>query len=253
MLSSTDSSTNFIHSSIGLGSEGYFSADEFRCVKLGLGPTNDPPGLIRVCACNRSFDAHEDSLHGLSCALNRGIRNTRHDSIRDKLYLLIKKLNPGIQQTHLSKEFEVGRTSTDTTVRTDIKYLKGADTFYIDVAVVDPAASEYQKAPAFSHLTRDGAASKYERTKRQHYARVTTPSPLPERSIIPFVIEATGRLGPSALLFLHSLCGTQTFSRSKFLTDVNLICARTAGRMFKMTRDRFQGLHQGVLLSPMHG
>ena len=169
------------------------------------------------------------------------------------MYLLIKKLNPGIQQTHLSKEFEVGRTTIDTTLRTDIKYLKGADTSYIDIAVVDPAALEYQKAPTFSHLTRDGAASKYERTKRNHYSRVVTPSPLPERSVILFVVEATGRLGPSTLLFLHFLCGTQTFSRSKCLSDVNLICARTAGRMFKMTGDRFQGLHQGVLLSPMHG
>lgn len=92
-----DSSTNLIHSSIGLGSEGYFSADEFRCVtraKLGFGPTNDPPGLIRVCACSKSFDAAEDSLHALSYGFNKGNRNIRHDSIRDKLYLLIKKLIP---------------------------------------------------------------------------------------------------------------------------------------------------------------
>ena len=260
MLSSTDSSTNFIHSSIGLGSEGYFSSDEFRCVaraKLGLGPTNEVPGQVRVCACSKSFDASEDSLHALSCSLNKGIRNIRHDSIRNKLYQLIKRLNPGIQQTHLSMEFEVGQivTASQATsyVRTDIKYLKGADTLYIDIAIVDPAASEYQKAPTLSHLTRDGAASKYERTKRQHYSRVTIPAPLLPRSVIPFIIEATGRLGPSALLFLRSLCGTQTFSRSKFLSEVNLICARTAGRMFKMTRDRFQGLHQGVLLAPMHG
>ena len=100
MLSSTDSSTSFIHSSVGLGSEGYFSSDEFRCVaraKLGIAPSNDQPGLFRVCACQKSFDAAEDSLHGLSCALNKGPRNTRHDSIRDALYQLIKRLNNGIQ------------------------------------------------------------------------------------------------------------------------------------------------------------
>ena len=70
MLSSTGSSTNFIHSLIGVGSEGCFPSDEFRCVvraKLGLGPTNDPPGLLHVCACQKSFDAAEDSLHALSC------------------------------------------------------------------------------------------------------------------------------------------------------------------------------------------
>jgi Reverse transcriptase (RNA-dependent DNA polymerase) len=260
MLSSTDSSTSFIHSLIGLGSEGYFSSDEFRCVaraKLGVGPTNDPPGLFRVCACNKSFDASVDSLHGLSCALNKGSRNLRHDNIRDRLYQLIKRLNPGIQQTHLSMEFEVGQITAPGDnpkhIRTDIKYIKGADTFYIDIAIVDPAASTFQKAPIHSHVNQDGAASSYERTKRQHYARVNTPEPLLARSVIPFIIEATGRLGPSALLFLHSLCGTQTYTRSLFISEINLICARTAGRMLKTTRNRFQGPHNGVLLAPMYG
>ena len=260
MLSSTDSSTNFIHSLIGLGSEGYFSSDEFRLVaraKLGEGPTNDPPGLLRVCACSKVFDASVDSLHGLSCSLNKGPRNLRHDNIRDKLYQLIKRLNPGIQQTHLSLEFEVGQITSPGDapkhVRTDIKYIKGADTFFIDIGIVDPAASAFQRAPTYSHVNQDGAACQYERTKRQHYARVNTPQPLLPRSVIPFIIEATGRLGPSALLFLHSLCGTQTYTRSIFISEVNLICARTAGRMLKTTRDRFQGPHQGVLLAPMHG
>jgi Reverse transcriptase (RNA-dependent DNA polymerase) len=260
MLSSTNNSTSFIHSSIGLGSEGYFSADEFRCIaraRLGFGPTNDPLGTFRVCACHKSFDAAEDSLHALSCGLNKGPRNTRHDAIRDMLYQLIKKLHPGIQQTHLTMECVVGQILTEgenpRNVRTDIKFVKGADTLCIDIAVVDPAAATYMQTPTSSHLYRDGAASKYEREKRQHYSRVSVPSPLPPRSVIPFILEATGRLGPSALLFLHTLCGTQTFLRSRFLSDVNLICARTAGRMLKITRDRFQGLHQGVLLSPMHG
>ena len=259
MLSSTDSSTNFIHSLIGVGSEGYFPSDEFRCVvraKLGLSPTNDPPGLLHVCACQKSFDAAEDSLHALSCALNKGPRNIRHDNIRDKLYQLLKRLNPGIQQSHLSMEFVVGQVVPQVdeppyNVRTDIKFIKGAETFYIDVAIVDPAADEFQKPPARSHITQDGAATKHERTKRQHYSRVSTPAAIPPRSIIPFVIEVTGRLGPSALLFLHSQCGTQTFFRSQLLSEINLICARTAGRMFKMTRDRFQGLPGGVFLAPM--
>ena len=260
MLSSTDTSTAFIHSSIGLGSEGYFSSDEFRCIaraRLGFGPTNDPPGLIRVCACHKSFDSAKDSLHALSCGLNKGLRNIRHDNIRNMLYQLIKKVSPGIQQSHLSMEFVVGQITTadenPRNVRTDIKYIKGADTLYIDIAIVDPAAFKYRQSPTFSHVTRDGAASMYEREKRQHYSRVNTPTALPARSIIPFVIEASGRLGPSALLFLHTLCGTQTFLRSRFLSDLNLMCARTAGKMLKVTRDRFQGLHQGVLLAPMHG
>ena len=154
-------------------------------------------------------------------------------------------------------EFEVGTilhaTDSPRTVRTDIKFVKGAETFFIDIAIVDPAADEYQKAPTCSHNRQDGAASRYEQCKRQHYARVNSPAPLPPSSIIPFVIEASGRLGPSALQFVYFLCGTQTFLRSSFFSDVSITCARTAGKMLKITRDRYQGAPQGALLAPMHG
>ena len=53
-------------------------------------------------------------------------------------------------------------------VRTDIKFVKGADTLCVDIAVVDPAASTYMQTPISSHIHRDGAASKYEREKWQH-------------------------------------------------------------------------------------
>ena len=260
MLSSSTNSNAFIHSTIGLGAEGYFSADEFRCAaraRLGEGPSNDVPNTIRVCACGKSYDAAEKSLHALSCALNKGPRNIRHDSIRNRLFQLLKRLHPTSTPAQLTMEFEVGTiVSADNSpkiVRTDIKFVKGAETYLIDIAIVDPASDEYQKAPTNSHLRQDGAASKYEHIKRLHYARVNSPASLPAHSIIPFVIEASGRLGPVALLFIYNLCGTQTFLRSSFLSDISITCARTAGKMLKMTRDRFQGVPQGAFLAPMHG
>jgi hypothetical protein len=67
------------------------------------------------------------------------------------LYQLIKKLHPGIQQTHLTMECVVGQTLTEgenpRNVQTDIKFVKGADTLYIDIAVVDPAAATYMQTP----------------------------------------------------------------------------------------------------------
>ena len=152
-------------------------------------------------------DAAEDSLHGLSCALNKGPRNVRHDSIRDKLYQLIERLNHGILQTRLSLEFEVGQIRPTNepphVVRPDMKFIKGADTFYVNVAIIDPASAESQKAPTRSHLTQDAALSRYEQIKRQHYSRVNSPAAIPPGYIVPFVIEAAGRLGPPALLFLN--------------------------------------------------
>jgi hypothetical protein len=185
-----------------------------------------PPELFLVCACNKSFDASVDSFHALSCSVIKGSRNLRHDSIRDRFYQLIKRFNPGIQQTYLSLDFEVGQITAPGDnpkhVRIDIKYIKGADIFD---AIVDPAATCFLKAPVHSHVNQDGAASSC-----KHYSRVNTPEPLLARSSIPFIIEAKGRLGPYALLFLHSQCGIQTYTRSLFISENHLICALTAGR-----------------------
>lgn len=35
------------------------------------------------------------------------------------------------------------------------------------------------------------------------------------------------------------------------LSLIDITCARTAGRMLDMTRDRFQGLPEGTVLAPM--
>jgi hypothetical protein len=157
-----------------------------------FGPANDPLRTFRVCACHKLFRAAEDSLHALSCELNNGPRNTHHDAIRDMLYQLIKKLHPGIQRTHLTMECVAGQILNEgenpRNVRTGIKFVKGADTLCIDIAVVDPAAAPYMQTPTSHHIHRDGAASK-------HYSRVNVPSPLTPRSVIPFILEATGRLG----------------------------------------------------------
>ena len=61
-------------------------------------------------------------------------------------------------------------------VRTDIKFIKGADTFYIDVAIVDPAAAVFQMPPTRSHLTQDGASSKYEKTTLRQSQHPRRPS-----------------------------------------------------------------------------
>ena len=121
--------------------------------QTGTQPHQRPPWVV-VSACNKSFDAAEDSLYTLSCGLNKEFRNVRHDSIRNKLYQLIKRLNPGISQTHLSMEYVVGQIDSDgeaRSARTDIKYVKGADTFFIDVVIADFAALAYQMALTLSH------------------------------------------------------------------------------------------------------
>jgi hypothetical protein len=69
----------------------------------------------------------------------------------------------------------------------------------------------------------DKAALRMEFVKRQHYSKVALPARLPVNSVYPFVVEASGPLGPCALSLLNRICGTHTFLRSSFLKDVALI------------------------------
>ena len=85
-----------------------------------------------------------------------------------------------------------------------------------------------------------------ERLKRAKYAKIAPPSTPPPASVIPFVMEASGRLGPAAISFLLRICPTQSYLRTKFLNEVSLICARAVGKMLRMARDsERQALQQG--------
>ena len=70
---------------------------------------------------------------------------------------------------------------------------------------------------------------------------------IPAESVIPFVIESTGRLGPAAFSFLNKICGTQTFKRSRFISEIALLCARYTGKMLVASRERFDSelLYEG--------
>ena len=123
------------------------------------------PGWLEPIFCSTI------GIPGIGIPGTKGGTKNRHDSIRDRLYQLLKQLNPGIQQTHLRMEFVVGQVASPDeplyTVRTDIKFIEGADTFYIDVAIVVPAAAEFQMPPTRSHLTQDGVRMDEKTTLRQ--------------------------------------------------------------------------------------
>ena len=129
-------------------------------------------------------------------------------------------------------------------MRADLTWTQPERRLIIDVAVVDPGADKYTKHPPSSHRNPDSAAQAEETRKRAHYARIV-PAPTPA-TIIPFVLEATGRLGPSALAFLNKICRTHTYHRSQFFNDISMLFAISAGNMLEATRDRF-------LLFPQNG
>jgi hypothetical protein len=103
---------------------------------------------------------------------------------------------------------------------------------------VCPGGANNLQYPTWLAITLDGAALRKEVFKCRHYATVAPPHTHPPNSVIPFVLEASGRLGPSAFDFLHRICPTQTYLRTRFLHDVSFICARTASRILRTSHDR---------------
>jgi Reverse transcriptase (RNA-dependent DNA polymerase) len=242
LLSASESSTSCLFSSTGIGHEGYFGNAEFRCTgraKLGAGPLNDLEGTDLVCNCRVTYDPLEYPFHAMSCSLTKGFRNKRHNDIRDLLFKLLKKRFPALSNESLKLEPLVGQyEGGERDVRADILWIDQADRVIIDIACVDPGCTQYLEAPVESWKSEDKAAQRMESVKRKHYSKVVLPAPLPANSVYPFVLEASGRLGPCALSLLNRICGTQTFLRSKFLKEVSLVTARYMGIMLKATRDQ---------------
>ena len=242
-LSSTTVCTAFLDSTVGIAAEKFFSSEDFRCAaraKLGVGPSSDHPEMIKVCACRRAYVAGEEPFHGISCFLNRGLRTRCHTEIVNLLVTLLKKRFPA---GNIGKEKLVGATlplnGVVSEVYADIVARVGAVTYCIDVSTVDPGCRKAMAGAPSSVTTCDAAAKTREASKRVHYNRVATPARLSAESVIPFVIETTGRLGPAALSFLFSVCGTHTLLRSQFLNSIVLLLNRSNGSMLRATRDRF--------------
>ena len=101
---------------------------------------------------------------------------------------------------------------------------------------MDPGCHHYIERYRSNEVP-DAAAKTMESTKRNHYGAVKDPLPLPSASIIPFVLETSERLGPSALEFIQRISGTHTYLRSQFSKEINFICAINSPRMLEATQE----------------
>ena len=213
---------SFCFSTTGIDSPHYFSAGAFRCavrVKLGVGPTSEALEPIRHCPCIIVY--------------NTAIRTRRHHRVVQALAALIRHTQRG----PVTIVTVVRNTASGGEICADLTWTQPEGRLIIDVAVVDPGADKYTKHPTSSHRNPDSATQAEEATKWAYYARIV---PAPTRAtIIPFALEATGRLGPSALAFLKKICRTHTYHRSQFLNDISMLFAISAGNMLKATRNWF--------------
>jgi len=246
----SSSGVQFITNTIGRNSETYFPEGNYAAVLrngLGGGLTNNEPEFRTRPHGGTTYKTANNPSEALVCALSAPYRTKRHTEICKALQAVMKSMHPldYIEREKTAGKIVTaneGRQDSVTEVIADIIWMDGPSRVIIDVQIVTPESQTFIAFPHNSHV-RQGAAAEYgERRKRNHYGKVNEVNGernnIPAESMIPFIIESSGRLGTTAFSFLNRVCRTQTYKRSKFISAVALICARYTGKMLIASRDR---------------
>ena len=209
----------------GIQNERLFSAQQFRCTlqsKLGAGPLEDPPDKEFTCQCTAKYCPRDDPFHGCHCNINASFRLRRHNEIQR----VLKKKCLGLPEQAVHLEAFASTTALVAPKR---------ETLWIEVSVVDPRCHHYIQGYR-SYEVPDAAAEAMETSKRSHHSAVRDPVPLPPASVIPFVLETSERLRPSALGFIQRVSGAHTYLMFQLLKEITFICGRMLETKFELMR-----------------
>ena len=179
--------------------------DEFRLnvlLRLGVRPSwASPAGAMECSRCRAA--GHRERLdllfHGLNCASLSGPRIHRHNYVRDCLADILRRLFGGHAVT---TEVRLESPGANTVVA-DIALQTGAGVRYFDVAIPNPSAGTALARQ--SDTSTLAAARVAEGEKRAHYRAALAHRGLAPSAFIPFVVEATGRLGEAATTFVEQV------------------------------------------------
>ena len=186
-----------------------------------------------LCSCSTRIvptDLVLDPTHPSTCSANKGLVIARHDEVRNLLAKFLKRIHP--QSNIVLEPDENG--PADHYRRPDILAEIDGKVFAIDVSIAEPASARAQSHHEFpSTITPDGAALQAESRKFADYRETVY-----NNTLVPFILESTGRLGPSAKTFLDRISGQDFTSRSYFLLELSIVLARSAGKLCTSTRNR---------------
>jgi hypothetical protein len=151
--------------------------------------------------------------------------------VRDILARFVKRVHPGA-------DVVVEPARQPGTRRPDILVtLENGTRYAIDVSIVDPAAQSHIAGGDLSSLQVAGGAAKQAEMSKVAAYRGTDYA----GTLVPFIVEATGRLGPKASKFLETIGGAAARRKGMFLFDVNLVLARAMGRCGTHLRSKLHG------------
>ena len=192
----------------------------------------DPFTAPLAALCTHCTDVHYRTapLHALECPRLQPARRWRHDRVRDHLR---KALENAFPRATVRAEHTINGNIQGTTLRADIHMALGAQVFVFDVAVVDPAAPSYLAME--SHKNEDVAARHREAAKREGWDAI---GGVDGATFIPFVVEATGRMGPCAREYFDTklVSDDGPHVAKIFLQKMSYAIARWNARMVRMAR-----------------
>lgn len=173
---------------------------------------------VRTCLCNRITEGDDYGYHCLSCTRFRGVE-ARHEAIQTVVadFLMNLKKDPVTWETKL--RFGSGHKG-------DLRFVENGKPTHIDITVINPTAEKYKWKEL--DLTTAGAPARLaEANKLVKYTEVkAAKAPNVELSLIPFVMEATGRMGPAADAFLDRLSKTTGLADESLKTKRNFFLSR---------------------------
>jgi len=184
-----------------------FQGEEFRNalrLRCMVNPVPVQPSVAHLpsCACGtveKPVFLDEEPYHALDCqqgCVNKAL-TCRHHRVRDVLADVLVNYC-GIDKNHVHREATVGRENGPAHLRRRadlVVNLPGVrDNVLIDVAVVNPAARTYIEKGR-SHMRQGGASTCRANEKIDYYRRAGL-------TVVPFVVEASGRLGYHATAFV---------------------------------------------------
>jgi len=224
------------------GSDGRFLMDSHNfeeCLRLRLLVDCFPDAEgMRCQTCDVTLG--DDPLHPLNCEGLKVQRAKRHDRLRDAFAQLLRMCYPDAEvstEKVVDGLPRIGGADDGTgrcRVRADVYMRDGPTVTIFDVAIVNPSARSYIEKG--SDESPDVAARHREELKRQaFYERFGTDTQI---LFVPFVVEATGRMGPAAVAYYdrYIAANTETWKGQQFLAKMSSIVALWNSRMILDTR-----------------
>jgi hypothetical protein len=197
---------------------------------------------LRVCgACDASLIA--SFSHGTCCRKSCTFVK-RHNRVRDLLAALLRKHMRAVPESSAERAQVVVEqhvsfgergdavAAAEGGVDMDVVVRLGAKTFWIDVSVTNPGGRHNMSSGNLSAVYPLNSAKLREKAKRyalkQRWPLLDEAGPA--LTFVPFVMEATGALGPCALAFLQE-SGIHGDAIRRFLNQACVTVARYGGIM----------------------